>query len=268
MINLDSKNFSIYTMKAIAPTISRILKINPPSQAKEGPIMPIVEAFDNVKRVAVLAIDALGYKAYEKFKDSMPYMSSIIRNNGELSYLKSILPSITPVNFACMVTGVEVDVHMVKARSQDFGCESLFDVLRSNDKKSAGLGRENYTGNELLGRFADFTAGGSAINDNDVEEVLLKTIRHKIPEFIIVQYALVDDISHSYGPYSEQAGEAIAKADEWLLRCIPELCKYEYGVIILSDHGQHEFQKPNGTIGGTHGSDIDEDCIVPLAWIK
>ncbi len=265
---MDSKKFNIYTMKAIAPTISRLFRIRPPSQAKAEPIMPIVEALDGVERIAVLAIDALGYKAYEKFKDSMPYMSSIIRNNGELSYLKSILPSITPVNFASMVTGVEVDIHRVKARNQDFGCETLFDILRLNNKKSAGLGRKNYTGNELLGRFADFTAGGSAISDNDVEEVLLRIMRHKMPEFIIVQYALVDDVSHLYGPYSEQAEEAIAKADEWLSRCIPELRKHKYGVIILSDHGQHEFQKSNGAIGGTHGSDIDEDCIVPLSWIK
>ncbi len=257
-----------YSMKMVAPTVSRILGINVPSQAKEEPIMQIIDDLSNIKGVAVLAIDALGYKAYEKFKHLMPCMTSIISHSGNFAYLKSILPSITPVNFACMVTGVEADVHGIGARNDNFICEHLFDILRENGKKSAGLGRKGYTGNELLGRYGDYSTKGCATNDDEVETIFMKIVKDKMPEFIIVQYGLVDDISHAFGPYSRQAGEAIAKSDGWLSRCITELRKHEYGIIILADHGQHEFKKADGTVGGTHGEDISEDCIVPLTWTK
>ncbi|HOJ12769.1 MAG TPA: alkaline phosphatase family protein [Clostridiales bacterium] len=81
-----------------------------------------------------------------------------------------------------------------------------------------------------------------------------------------MQYGLVDDVSHAFGPYSRQAGDAIARSDKWLSRCIAELRKHEHGIIILADHGQHEFKRSDGTVGGTHGEDIIEDCIVPLTW--
>ncbi len=265
---MSCNNIRTYSMKTIAPTISEILKIDTPAEAKGEPIKEVVNDLKGVERVAILAIDALGYKAFDKFKHIMPCMTSFIGTD-KLIYLRSILPSITRVNFACMVAGTEMDIHGIKTSStNDFTCETLFDTLKTSGKRSAGLGRNTWTGDMLLGRYADFSAEGKATNDCEVEQYFNKIVNDKMPEFIIIQYSLVDEVSHLYGPYSEQAGEAIAKADEWLSRCIYELKKYKYGTIILSDHGQYEYKKEDGTTGGDHGKDIDEACIVPMTWAR
>ncbi len=134
-------------------------------------------------------------------------------------------------------------------------------------KTSAGLGRPGYTGSDLLGRYADLEAVG-AKDDLELEKIMLDLARDKQPDFIIMQHGLVDDVSHAKGPYSAEAGQAVAAAAGFLQRSIKQLKDLGYGIIILADHGQHEYKREDGSTGGSHGTEIDEDCLVPLAWTK
>ena len=104
--------------------------------------------------------------------------------------------------------------------------------------------------------------------DEEVEKIFneyLKTIK---PEFIIIQYGGTDDSFHKYGPYSDEAREAVIKADLWLSRCIENLKAESYGIMILADHGQHNNEDKSISLLGIHGSDTDEDRIVPFTWTK
>ena len=38
-----------------------------------------------------------------------------------------------------------------------------------------------------------------------------------------------------------------------------------YGLIALADHGQHSILE-EGVVKGTHGTDMEEDLLVPLVW--
>jgi len=51
--------------------------------------------------------------------------------------------------------------------------------------------------------------------------------------------------------------------DARLNRLVEGLAELDYGIIILSDHGQHD-----GDGRGTHGTDCDEDSLVPCTWTR
>jgi len=253
-----------YPMQAVAPTLAAILGVRCPDSAAEAPISAVVKHLAATRRVAVLAPDALGVNIWRHWRDTMPFFGRLTRQR--LAVLRAVMISKTPVNFACMITGVDTSVNGIAAKEDAFACETLFDVLREEDKTSAGLGRNGWTGNELLGRFADFSAEGRGENDREVEHILTNIVEEHLPDFLIVQFGLTDETFHAHGPFSEEAGHAVAEADAWLARCVPALTERGYGILVLADHGQHEVEDDEGNPRGTHGSDSDEDCLVPLTW--
>jgi Type I phosphodiesterase / nucleotide pyrophosphatase len=255
-----------YPMQAVAPTLSAVLALPVPEAAEAPAIGRVVEGIAGVSRVAVLGIDALGLAIHRRWAARMPVLNSLMDHR--FVALRAILPSKTPVNFACMVTGANLDRHGVRTRDDAFQCETLFDVIRAAGKTSAGFGRRGYTGNELLGQFADLSAEGRAETDDEVAVILDETVNSVQPDFLIVQFGLTDDAFHSRGPYSPEAGDAAARADDWLAARLATLRAKEYGVLVLADHGQHPVEREHGTTGGTHGTDSDHDCLVPLAWTR
>ena len=261
------KEYPVYSMKAIAPTLATILGVEEGIKAEEKALDQLVAYFADTEKMAVLAIDALGWHTYQKHLDQIPVLTKIRQVEKNFALLRSILPSITPVNFACMITGREVAGHGIRAKENDLQSEDLFTALRQAGKTSAGLGRVGYTGSDLLGRYADFRADG-AEDDLELERILLDLATSHQPDFMIMQHGLVDDMSHAKGPYSDEAGQAVAAAGSFLDRSIRQLKQLGYGIIVLADHGQHEYKREDGSTGGSHGTEFEEDCLVSLAWTK
>lgn len=255
-----------YPMEAVAPTIAALLGIPVPSAAESPPIEPVLDAMRGVARVALLGIDALGMAIWRHWRERMPFFSGLA--DGRLLTLRSTLPSITPVNFACMVTGAGLDRHGADAREKPIRCETLFDTARAAGVRSAALGRKGWSGHELLGRYADISTGGGRRSDAEVEAVLESVVQERLPGLIVVQYGLTDETFHACGPYSEEAAEACAKADAWARRCVGLLHSRGYGALLLADHGQHEVAGDDGLPRGAHGADTDEDRLVPLTWTR
>ena len=114
-----------YPMTCLAPTISALLGLPAPAQATESPIPAIKESVGSAERVAVVAPDALGVAILERWTQEMPFLTSLVDRRRVT--LRAVMPTITPVNFATMVTGVVRDVHGIGAWKDDFTCETLFD---------------------------------------------------------------------------------------------------------------------------------------------
>lgn len=144
----------IYSMKSIAPTAACVLGVNAPAETEEKPILPVTKELGGSRHLALLVHDGLGFSTWKLWRSKMPFLSSLHERNSAI--IESIMPSITPVNFACMLTGTELAVHGMKTREMDFQCETLFDVVRKDGKKSAGAGEKGYSGELLLARCADF----------------------------------------------------------------------------------------------------------------
>jgi len=254
-----------YSMMDIAPTVSAVLGLPPPAQAKGSPIQEIVIDFSNRKRVAILVPDALGMFAWNLWKHKMPYLESL--HNDRSIVLRSVMPSVTPVNFATIVTGTDVQGHGVRVYTGSFSCETLFDVLRKANRKSAGVGLDDHTGCELMGKNADICGNAGEGSDDDVADKVIEIVDSDRPDFLIAQFVRVDYTFHKYGPSSSSVVPMLIGTDERIRKLVDHLGPLGYGIIIMSDHGQHDLPiaSPEGK-KGDHGTDTPEDRLVPCTW--
>ena len=253
-------------MLDIAPTVCAILNLRFAPETTGAAIPEIVQDLPACRRVALLAPDALGLFAWERWQDEMPFLRSLHEQRSVI--LRSVMPSITPVNFATMVTGTDVSVHKVRSKTDTFACETLFDIVRSAGGKSAGIGLEGYSGSELLGRHADFWGKAKGGSDVAVAVKIVEIVKGDLPRFLIAQFGRVDDTFHCYGPSSPLVVPMLREADVLFRGLVADLKRLAYGVIILSDHGQHDVPDPQeGEDRGAHGTDVPEDRLVPCTWI-
>ena len=254
-----------HSMMDVAPTVSAVLQLPAPAQAKGRPIQAVAKSMAGRSRVAILALDAFGLFAWNLWKAEMPYLRSLHACHSII--LRSVMPSITPVNFATMVTGTDQAGHGIKARTDSFACETLFDAVRRTGNKSAGIGIDDYTGTALLGRHADICGNAGEGSDDTVADKIIEIAGCEAPVFLIAQLGRVDDVFHEYGPSSPEVVPMLRDTDARVLRLVERLGPLGYGVIILADHGQHDAE-PGETVSlkGTHGTESPEDCLVPCTW--
>ncbi|MQY76928.1 MAG: hypothetical protein GH155_04785 [Spirochaeta sp.] len=255
-----------YSITYVASTAAKILVLPLPAQSEVKIIPEIVHDLSGYKRIAIIATDGLGLFAWRQWDKNMTFLRSL---HGQKSIvIRSIMPSITPVNFAAMVTGAELAVHGVHDMDNTFTCETIFDVLRKRGKRSAGVGLEKYTGYYLLGRHADIWGNVGKGSDADVEEKIIEIAVQSSPDYLIAQLGETDDTFHQYGPSSPSILPMLKDTDSRLERLVKHLKKLGYGVIILSDHGQHDVHDSgDGDKRGAHGTVSNEDCLVPCTWI-
>ena len=76
----------------------------------------------------------------------------------------------------------------------------------------------------------------------------------------------IDDVSHKYGPNSEETLFKIAQTDEWAGELF---ARWDGKIIVIADHGQHETAEGSGDseyadYAGTHGAFLASDILVPL----
>jgi len=249
-----------YSLTQLARTVSEVLHLPAPEQAASPAIAEIVADLDGAARVAVLAPDALGWHPFRLWRHEMPYLDSLHRTHSLV--LRGVMPTITPVNFATMVTGAEQRVHGIQNFNGTFACETLFEVVRRHGGQSLGVGQKGYTGSELLGRHADYWGKAESNTDAEVAEIVLDLVRQHEPQFVIVQFGSTDDVFHKHGPSSPEVVPMLCETDERLRRVVAELLPRGYAIIITADHGQHEAHP-----GGTHGTEMDEDALVPCTWV-
>ncbi len=252
----------VHSMTAVAPTVASALGLRCPADTTAAPIDTVVADLAGTTRLAILAPDALGQASLEHFALEMPFLTSM--HAARHLVLRAVMPSITPVNFATMVTGCELEVHGVSSRDRPVQCETIFDVLAEAGMRGAGCGRPGYTGAELLARIAQIDGTAALPDDAAIEEAVLRIARDDRPEFLIAQIGGTDDHFHRFGPYSERMIPKLRETDCRLERMVGELTECGYALMVLSDHGQHE--SGDEAKMGTHGTDCDEDCLVPLTW--
>ena len=253
------------SMTDVAPTVSAVLGLPAPAGATGSAIPQAVEDLSGARKVALLAPDALGEFAWRMWRDQMPFLNGLHARRSIT--LRAVMPSVTPVNFATMVTGTDLDGHGVRSFNHDFACETLFDLVRTAGGRSAGVGLAGYTGSKLLGRFADICGNAGDGSDDAVADKVAEIADQDGPEFLIAQLGRVDDTFHRYGPSSPSVVPMLKETDARLERLVEHLVPLGYGILILSDHGQHDLdaREPTDKRGG-HGQDRPEDRLVPCTW--
>ncbi len=256
---------NVYSMTCLAPTVSEALGLPVPSGATGAVIAEMAADLRGANRVAILVTDSFGEYAWGLWQDEMPYLKSMHARRSVI--LRAVLPSITPVNFATMVAGAALDGHGVRTYNHDFEGETLFDVVRRAGGRSAAVGIVGYTGSKLLGRYADVVGTAQEHSDDAVATKIIEIVEADPPQFLIAQLGVVDDVFHAYGPSASDVVPMLRDTDARLKRLVEFLKPKDYGVIITSDHGQHDIENPTPQgKRGSHGTDSDQDCLVPCTW--
>jgi len=256
----------INSMMDVAPTVSAVLGLRVPAGARGKPLDPAAVTLAGAARVALIVPDGLGLYAWGLWQREMPFLKALRAEHGLT--LSSVMPSITPVNFATMITGADAAGHGVGSFRDDLACESLFDVVRAAGGKSAGIGLAGYTGSELLGRLADIWGRVDGGTDDDIAATIIEIVDGARPEFLIAQLGRVDDVFHQHGPSSPLVVPMLRDTDRRLGRLVEHLATSGYGVLILADHGHHDVDEPSLDLKGTHGTACPEDCLVPCTWVR
>lgn len=252
----------ICSMTDIAPTLAAILNVRTPAGALGRPIEPIRHALEGSERLALLAPDALGMHPWTLWRDEMPYLSSLIDANHVV--VRAVMPTITPVNFATMLTGGDQSVHAIATKADDLACESIFDTLAEAGRRGASVGQEDCTMTALVGRYAHIAERLPRFEDDLVADRVIRIARTQQPDFVITQLVTTDDVFHKYMPSSPEVIPYLHQTDDRLKRLVDALVPLGYGIIILADHGQHDTEKGRGS----HGTEADEDSLAPCTWTR
>ena len=254
-----------FDMRWVAPTFCRILGVRPPKSAETGPLEEVVWTMGNQRRLAVVVIDAFGTSTWSATRAETPTFNALARRH--LLLLKSVMPTITPVNFATMLTGANPESHGIRARTEELKLETVFDAMREEGRSSATAARDLSSLGILISPFADRPGIAESNLDEEVCSIAVDRLREGV-DLLWVQLLDVDDAGHMYGPLSPQGVAAAGRDDGHLRRIAAEAYRGGYGLMVLADHGQHTITRDDGTHGGWHGTEAEEDVRVPFVWCK
>jgi predicted AlkP superfamily pyrophosphatase or phosphodiesterase len=248
-----------YSMTSITPTVCKLLNIRLPAQSSDVVINEIINDIGHHDRVAVVVLDAFGVATWQRYRELTPNFNLI--SHQHLLHVRSVLPPITPVNFATMATGAPSDVHKIRDRSEPLNVETIFHVLSETSMKSMAAGRASSSVGILLSKFADYKCIAASNTDEEIVQLAAEVIQEKPPAFILMQLLDVDDIGHKFGLAGEEIRQALSDIDRHLGELMSHLAEAGYGLIVLADHGAHQKGEK-----ATHDGTSQDDLIVPLAW--
>jgi predicted AlkP superfamily pyrophosphatase or phosphodiesterase len=250
-------------MRSVAPTVCAILGLRPPRSSEAPPLFEVVESIGLSGRLAVVVIDALGVSTWLNARTDAPTLNALA--NRRLLHLRSVMPTITPVNFATMLTGTSPVIHTIRDRTEELKHETIFDALRERGGSSATAARAKSSLGILISPHADEPGIAESNTDEEVTRIAIDALRRGV-DLLWVQLLDVDDAGHAYGPHSSQSVAAVKGADARLREVALGAREGGYGLIVLADHGQHTAVDDGGKVYGTHGTEADDDVYVPLVW--
>ena len=250
------------SMTQFAATIADCLGIPAPKEAGEA--FPFVRELLNKKGMAkaekllIYNPDAMGMWLYQKYTG---WFKPVVEHTQCAVPVCSVMPSVTPVNFGTMYTGVMPAKHGIeKYEKKLITQESLFDVLAESGLKTALVSVLNSSMSVIFeGRNIDYFI---MPYDDEVVEKAEELIRAGEYDVVIAYNQGYDDTMHSTYPESEKSLGAIKhhiNAFDRLCKAVEESWQGSDRVVCwATDHGIHT----NAEGYGTHGEDIDEDMNV------
>ena len=226
---------------------------------------PIVDALVNKKfgnekadRAVLYNPDAVALWLYQRYTEK--FTDAVLESDIALPML-SVMPSVTPVCFGSMYTGVMPEIHGIKKYIKPvLKIETVFDMLIKAGKKPVIVSTEGDSISKIfLEREMDYFIYDTI---EEVNEKALSLIDEDIYDLIVIYNGNYDGTMHREGTESP---EALAALDEnlafytKLVRKIKSQWKNHnvlYG--FMPDHGCHDVDSGSGS----HGLDMEEDMNI------
>jgi len=215
----------------------------------------------NANSVILIVVDGMRPDGLQQA--DTPTIDRLIAGGAHTLSARSVMPSITLPCHVSMFHGVTPEAHGITTNilvPHNPPLVGLFEVLQAAGKKTAmfhnweelrDLSRPGYLEASLYLKNCHDPLGAG---DTELAEQTYDWLSRNPVDFTFVYLGYTDVAGHDYGWMSEPYLQGIANADHCIGRIISALPE-ECAVIITSDHGGH---------GKSHGSDCDEDMLIPL----
>jgi hypothetical protein len=173
----------------------------------------------------------------------------------------SVMPSVTPVCFASMYTGVMPEIHGIRKYEKPvLREETLFDRLLAAGRKCAICSTEGDSISKIfLERDMDYFIYDT---DDEVNSKALELIEKGEHDLIVIYNGDYDGAMHRSGPEGEDSLAHLDKNIAVYREIVERIRKYRKGERVFygfcPDHGCHEID--GGC--GSHGLDCEEDMNV------
>lgn len=215
---------------------------------------------EKADRVVMYNPDAIAEWIYQKYPE---YFENVKRQTDIETPLLSVMPSVTPVCFATMYTGVQPEVHGIqKYEKPVLQMETLFDSMVAAGKRIALI---TYSNCSLSRIFLERNIDYYHFEDGSIEEVNAKAmeiILRDEHDLIVIYNGNYDSVMHKTGPESAKALAELRVNDHIfsvLSNLVREKWKHHNTLVgFAMDHGCHEIDGGSGS----HGLDMSEDLNI------
>jgi len=235
--------------------------LDPPDYSVRDVFNETKAALDAEGKILIVFIDGFGWKSYEAALERGD-IPNLARLNSNIA--SSVFPTITPVNYAAMVTGTPPIENGVTERGiHSLSGDTIFDYAASIGKSASVIEGDSqifsFSVKQELNPDSDSLDG----TDNEIFQSAMAA-KQSGCDLLFVHFHGVDDVSHTFGPESEEAAEKIKQIDGYF----GELSDGWSGkIIVVADHGQHENDGGDPAyenLAGKHGSFTASDIFVPF----
>lgn len=251
-----------YSMTQLAASVAKALGAEAPK--KSGPAMPAVEqlvhdAFHKpADRVLIYNPDCIGMWFWQKYTE----MFLPVQRNTQLALpIAAVMPTVTPVCFGTMYTGLMPALHGIRAYEKPvITADSLFDSLVRSKKRVALVAvADSSMAKIFLQREIDYYL---LPDDAAVTTQALALVEEDQYDLIAVYNQEYDDSIHKTAPEAPRA----MKAAEHHIRDFERLAEairqhwsaHDTLLVWAPDHGNHEDWDGHGN----HGEYRDDDMNV------
>lgn len=254
-------------LTTVASTVAEIMGV----EKSENPNSVLLALADKklggkkADRAVLYNPDAVALWLYQKYTHL--FTDAAICSDIALPML-SVMPSVTPVNFASMYTGVMPSVHGIQRYEKPvLTVNTVFDTFAKAGKKCAIVSTEGDSISRIfLERDMDYYIYEEV---EEVNEKALELIDKDVYDLIVIYNGNYDGTMHKHGPEAEESINAL-KSNIAFYKELTDKIKAQwknhdvlYG--FLPDHGCHEID--GGC--GAHGLDMEEDMnIIHFYGIK
>ena len=269
-----SELFNSIPITGISRTITDVAGIE--AAKKAGPGINIIlnsakKAFknDSADRVFIYNPDAVALWLFQKY--TARFEDVILKTNIQIPVL-SVMPSVTPVNFASMYTGVTPDVHGIQKHEKPVvKTDTVFDAFLRAGRKPAIIS----TGTNSMSMIFRERDMDYFIYDTvgECNQKALEVVEEDKHDLIVLYNGNYDSNTHHYGPESEEALNALEENIATYSKIVSHIETHWKGhrtmVGFCPDHGCHalvgeeQVMTAAGYIKlGGHGLNIADDMNV------
>lgn len=254
--------FHSISMTKASSTFSEALGIEKPNEADDAIklVKDLRETYvgGSVDRVLVYNPDAIGLWLFQKYTNDF---APVLKHTQLGVPVKTVMPSVTPVCFGTMYTGVLPEVHGIQAYEKKLiTTDSLFDAAVRAGKKVAIVA---VAGSSMSVIFKERDIDYYILPyDQEVNEKALELIKEDNYDLLVVYNQEYDDTMHRTGTESEESLMAmhnhIATFDMLANAVKKHWKKHNTMICWATDHGIHQLENGHGW----HGDNIEEDMNV------